>query len=412
MKDPQDNPRWHVAQIGAREHYAIARALHRSGQLARLYTEAWVGSGAVRRVLQSGPAATRALAGRHHPDLADARVTSFTLRTLLDRVTGKPTADVEQAFLEHARIGQAFARRVAHAMRQRSLDAERTVYFGYNTGCLETLDMLKDKGVRTLVDQIDPGRVEQDLVLQECAKWPGWQATPGRIPEAYYRRLEAEWAAADRVVVNSQWSRDALVMQGVAAEKLRVVPLAYEPDAALGAPDTGRCVYDGPLRVLWLGSVILRKGIPYLIEAARQLDPARVTVTVAGPMGVSDRATGAAPDHVRFLGRVTRDRAVALYREHDVFVLPTISDGFAITQIEAMAHGLPVIATPRCGRVVTDGVDGRIVEAGDSAALAGAIAQMADDRDATAAMARAATETASGYHLDALVGPLMDAASD
>ena len=56
-----------------------------------------------------------------------------------------------------------------------------------------------------------------------------------------------------------------------------------------------------------------------------------------------------------------------------MFVLPTLSDGFAITQLEAMAHGLPVVATPNCGRVVTDGEDGLIVPPADADALASAI---------------------------------------
>jgi len=388
--------RWHVAQIGAREHYAVARALHGAGQLQRMYTEAWVGGNAMRSLLSRGPASMRALAGRYHPELHDARVTAFTLRTLRDRLTRKSAGDIEAAYHEHARVGRDFARGVARAMRREPLDATGSVYFGYNTGCLETLDYLAGRGVRTLVDQIDPGRVEQELVLAECDRWPGWQAAPGRVPESYFQRLEAEWFAADRVVVNSAWSRDALVQQGVAAEKLRVVPLAYEPDTSLPGPDTGRAMHNGPLRVLWLGSVILRKGIPYLIEAARQTDPKVATFTVAGPIGISDDAVKRVPGHMRLVGRVTRDRAVSMYREHDVFVLPTISDGFAITQIEAMAHGLPVIVTPRCGRVVTDGVDGRVVPAAEAGALASAIAELASDRACAASMAAAAVTTAGG----------------
>ena len=53
-----------------------------------------------------------------------------------------------------------------------------------------------------------------------------------------------------------------------------------------------------------------------------------------------------------------------------MFVLPTISDSFALTQVEAMANGLPVIATRRCGEVVADGVDGRIVPVADAESLA------------------------------------------
>ena len=74
-----------------------------------------------------------------------------------------------------------------------------------------------------------------------------------------------------------------------------------------------------------------------------------------------------------FHGRTGRDEAAAWYERSDVFVLPTISDGFALTQIEAMAHGLPVITTPNCGAVVMDGVDGYIVPSRDSAALAQAV---------------------------------------
>jgi glycosyltransferase involved in cell wall biosynthesis len=71
-----------------------------------------------------------------------------------------------------------------------------------------------------------------------------------------------------------------------------------------------------------------------------------------------------------FHGPVSRSGAAEWYRKADLFVLPTISDGFAITQLEAMSHGLPVITTPCCGEVVSDGVDGFIVPPRDADALA------------------------------------------
>ena len=118
-----------------------------------------------------------------------------------------------------------------------------------------------------------------------------------------------------------------------------------------------------PLKVLFLGQVILRKGIQYLIAAARLLERENIRFDVVGPIGISREAMATAPGNVTFHGRTGRDQAADCYRRSHLFVLPTLSDGFAITQLEAMAHGLPVITTPCCGEVVSDGVDGFIVPA-------------------------------------------------
>jgi glycosyltransferase involved in cell wall biosynthesis len=251
--------------------------------------------------------------------------------------------------------------------------------------------------VPCVVDQLDPARVEEQIVNDEIAKWPDWQKRTGRIPEAYWDRLSAEWSAAERIVVNSDWSKQALIRQGVDAAKLQVVPLVYESPAS--APRSPRNS-SAPLQVLWLGQVILRKGIPYLLEAARQLVDENIRFTVAGWVGISESAVKSAPPNVRVVGPVPRLQTAEYYRNADVFVLPTLSDGFALTQLEAMSHGLPVIATPCCGKVVTDGVDGLIIPPADGNALAAAILTLHRDRDRLAAMSAAATQAVTRFTLD------------
>jgi glycosyltransferase involved in cell wall biosynthesis len=90
-----------------------------------------------------------------------------------------------------------------------------------------------------------------------------------------------------------------------------------------------------------------------------------------------------------FHGPVSRDRTEEFYRASDLFVLPTLSDGFALTQLEAMAYCLPVIATPNCGEVVTDGVDGLIVPTSDSSALAEVFQLLLQDPEKLQAMSEA-----------------------
>jgi glycosyltransferase involved in cell wall biosynthesis len=249
---------------------------------------------------------------------------------------------------------------------------------------------------------MDPSVAEVEMVREEQMRWPGWETEILEVPEEYSQRRRQEWALANRVVVNSEFCRRALLEQGVPAEKLAVVPLCFEEGAGSkeqgarsekqrahsserGAPSLSAFLSPlpaprSPLRVLFLGQVILRKGIQYLIEAARKLTDENVRFDIFGPIGISRDAVASAPANVTFHGRVPRAQASDWYRQSDVFVLPTISDGFALTQLEAMAHGVPVIATPNCGEVVTDGVDGFIIPPRDSAALAQVIAKLSADR--------------------------------
>jgi glycosyltransferase involved in cell wall biosynthesis len=190
------------------------------------------------------------------------------------------------------------------------LDPGRDLFFSYTTNCLETLGWLRERGVFTVVDQVDPARVEEDLVIEEAERWPGWIKAPGRLPQAYWDRLKAEWDLADVVLVNSEWSAEALVRQGVRREKIIVAPLAVHlPPDRPAQP----IIAEGTLKVLWLGSVVLRKGIQYLVEAARRLQGADVQFLVAGPLYIDDSVVATFPSNIKVLGRVTRDQLGEVY---------------------------------------------------------------------------------------------------
>ena len=398
--------RWICSQIGAREHYAIPRVLHRSGKLDRLYTDFW--ASAPWRLIGK-LAGKGSLSTRYHPGLAGAPVTAFNLQAL--KASRQRFANPYEGFLQ---VGKAFGQRVIEQLQSSKSHLptpSSTIFFGYDTGFLEPARWIKERGGKAIVCQMDPARYEVDLVKSEEKRWSGWAKSSVEVPEAYCMRREAEWAAADLVMVNSEWSKQALMEQGVDEHKLIVVPLAFElgkaegerqkakgrrfgvlPSAVLRAHSHGldsSFSQKHPLRVLFLGQVILRKGIQYLIEAARLLEKEPIQFDVVGSLGISDAAMAAAPASMTFHGPVSRDRTEQFYREADLFVLPTLSDGFALTQLEAMAHGLPVIATPNCGEVVTDGVDGLIVPASDSNAMAEAFQLLLQDPDKLRAMREA-----------------------
>ncbi|HSV16164.1 MAG TPA: glycosyltransferase family 4 protein, partial [Tepidisphaeraceae bacterium] len=389
---------WIVSQHGARQHYATPRAFQRQGTLDTFYTDTWAGR--AKSLLTHFPGRAKAFAGRSSSELPPEKVVAFTLPTLCEIAT-RPLRvkdpSVEAAHLEWIREGQRFCRRVNEHLSHRTLSPKSHAFYGCKSVCLETLQRVREQGIFTLVDQADPSRVEEKLVEQERGKWPGWEAMTGKVPEAYYERCAAEWATASTVLVYSAWTKDAIVEQGVPAEKVMVVPLAFETAVTEAPPPKPS---DRPLTVLWLGTVMLRKGIPYLIEAARKVQDRNIRFVVAGQILISEKAVASAPKNMQFIGRVLRDQAEAVYRSADVFVLPTISDSFALTQVEAMANGLPVIATKRCGEVVTDGVDGRIVPVADAESLAAAIAALDDDRALLAEMSTNARKKARTFSID------------
>lgn len=392
-------PRWHVAQIGAREHYALARAAHHDARLARLYTDIW--SPAWLRHLTGRRGLGARLSGRFHADLHEAPVSHCTQRTLLRSAEAR-WMRAEGMHRNFLRDGARFGRWLADEAK-RYLDGPDDALFVYNTGALEALQLARRRQVVAVVGQIDPAEAEYARVLTECRRFPEWATAVPDIPAAYWQRMRAEWDAADLVLVNSEWSRQGLLAQGVPEHKLVVAPLAYEarPGGRRSAEEVrrGRGTA-GETRVLFLGEASLRKGIHYLFEAARALRGRPVRFDVVGPVAVPDARLSEAPSNIHVHGPVAREEAPEWFARADVFVLPTISDGFALTQLEALAHGVPVIATEACGEVVTHGHDGFRIQSGSAEALIDALEAFLNSPGQHAAMRAAAQAKAGLFTLD------------
>ncbi len=342
------------------------------------------------------------LKSRFHEELSDAEVYGFNASALLEGLSQR-FGKRGNPYGGYLRTGSRFGRRVRSALRKRKEQHwENTVFFGYDTGFLEAAAWAKDRGAACVVGQMDPARTEVEMVREEEKLWPGWAKKPLVVPEEYFLWRQSEWALADIVMVNSRWTREALLKQGVPDSKIAIVPLAYEANAHQPPSPIAHKRENDPLRVLFLGQVNIRKGIPYLLEAARLLRTAPVQFDVVGPIAITDQFVITAPSNVRFHGAVSRDHVRKFYDQADVFILPTISDGFALTQLEAMSHGLPVITTPNCGDVVTDGVDGFVVPARNATALASALQTLADDPERLQAMRESALSRIGAFSLDQL----------
>jgi glycosyltransferase involved in cell wall biosynthesis len=160
--------------------------------------------------------------------------------------------------------------------------------------------------------------------------------------------------------------------------------------------------------VLCVATVQLRKGVQYLMEAARLLKGQAVQIRLIGPCAVSDQALAELKRHLQVVGTIPRSEMRQEFADADLFVLPTLSEGSAIVCYEALAAGLPVITTPGAGSVVRDGIEGMIVPIRDAQALVSVITELQHEPERLQAMSEAATDRAGEYTLRAYHQRLLD----
>jgi glycosyltransferase involved in cell wall biosynthesis len=392
-----------VAQKGAREHFLAARALRAKGQLAGLVVD-WYGfGGAAGQLVGLFGKAARSAVGAKSDSLPAEVVHPLRLLGLWSKWTERGAARRGALNEGYDRTDAAFARAVGRLKLP-----EHCVFFGYSYASLEALEVEKQRGCLTIVDQIDPGPAEYKLVAEEMVRYPELAGAPETFPSGHFDRCRREWELADVIIVNSEWTREAIVAEGADPGKIELLPLAYEVDGGRQTTDHRQRTTDrGSLKVLWLGQVNVRKGIHYLIEAARMLEKEAVEFVIAGALGIRPEVVSTAPRNMKWVGPVPRSQASEFYRQSHVFVLPTLSDGFAITQIEALAHGLPVIVTPNCGRVVEDGATGFIIPPRDAGELAEAIMNLVRNRGLIAEMRPRCIEAAKTFSIDAYARRLL-----
>jgi len=216
----------------------------------------------------------------------------------------------------------------------------------------------------------------------------------------FHASERAALAAAARVVVTSEATARLLAAEfAVPAERITVAQPGNDP---MPRAEGSR---DGIVRLLAIGSLIPNKGYDLLVAALARLRHLPWRLTVAGDP-TRDPATAARldaeiaahglGDRVAVLGVVARERITPLYLESDVFVSASRFEGYGMAIADAIAHGLPVVAT-RAGAVpgtVPPGA-GLLVPVEDALALAEALRQVIEDAGARGRFAAAAWAAAA-----------------
>lgn len=204
--------------------------------------------------------------------------------------------------------------------------------------------------------------------------------------------------------ISEYWKKE-LVDMGCPPEKTVVHRMGIEPDKFEYRPHDIRM--DGPVRLLTVGRLVQKKGHCYAIEAVADLVAAgrdiEYTIAGDGPLRLDLEQLAdkhSLRDRVKFLGAVDQEQVRRLYRESDVFILPSITaddgdmEGVPVVLMEAMACGLPVVSTRHSGidELVADNECGFLVDQGDTAGLVGRLSEIVDRPEVCTNIAKCARQ--------------------
>ncbi len=377
-------PKAVVAYAGARDHYQLPLALSEANLLEAFVTEMYWP--ADRKIFTRGigralPASF--VKARFHPDLPSRRV----------RVPAR-------AFIAEA-VRQVLPQLSSHAPKDVAL-SERSRQIAVRTGAaiftysyygFEAFREGADRPPFRFLFQVHPhpqsirNILQQELELTPQGSFSLRAEQELSWPQEHFDRLSQEPNLANGWVVASTYTAQTLAENGIPRDKIHIVPYGVDTSAFTKRskhPDSKK-----PFRIIFTGSLVQRKGISYLLDAVRQLKSRNIQVFLCGRGTVDHDLINYYKDlNIEVKIGLPRDELIQLMQSCDVFVLPSLVEGFAHVIVEAMACGLPIITTDHtCGPdVMTEGEHGFIVPIRDAAAIAQKLEWGMDNREELAVM--------------------------
>lgn len=262
-------------------------------------------------------------------------------------------------------VYQSLDRKVAKRISKLGSGAVNAVY-AYEDGACETFQGARNLGIPTLYDlPIGYWRASQSLLNSEREINPGWAKTLTGLKdsETKLRRKDRELELADQIFVASSFTRKTLEEFPGKLADVHVIPYGFPEPVEVKEYSA---LQNRKLKLLFVGGLSQRKGLSYLFDAAEKFSN-HVDLTIVGRKPVNDcRALNEALVKHRWIESLPHSEILKLMRQHDVFIFPSLFEGFGLVITEAMSQGVPVITTDRtCGPdVISHNEDGWIVKAG------------------------------------------------
>lgn len=335
-----------VSYMGVHQAFQLALAAHEGGLLKKFHTSVldapgkW--GGMASRIFGPDRMVNRRVKG-----LDETLVAEYPWPLLWKMIRDRFAPSLS---LDWTSISDAFDRQAA----QHFLNDPSQVFVGTETCALLGMSAARSCGATTVLDcpQLHP-QLLRSLMLQAAEQAKMAINVFIDFPDMADRK-QREYEMADHLLIYSEIHRRSFLMAGFDEKRLFECPLWVDP--ALWHPDSfeSSSKEKKRLQVLFVGSLSLRKGIPFLLKAF-ELGQGAWDLTLVGPV-----SRECVPILAKFEGRIRvleaqkKVQLRKLYSSHDLFVLPSVVDTFGFVALEAMACGTPALVSENCGAPVPD----------------------------------------------------------
>jgi len=284
-------------------------------------------------------------------------------------------------------LGDLFDRRVAARVQSAPCD----IVLSYENANRATMRAAKEAGKTTVLDLAQ-------IHHEDIAHYARWFMAPEELRteiEVVNTRKTEALQYTDYVLTLSSFAAESMLRHGWPAERLFTLHLGVDVQRFTSKKNYRT---EGPLRMLFVGTMTKRKGLGILFQALEIVPKDAVELTLIGPMADARELLREHAGQFRYLPFLHHEELVGQYQDADLFVFPSLLDSWAQTVVEAMACGTPAIVSENTGAkdAVRQG-GGWVVPANDAQSLAEAILCIADNRKMLEEKGRRAHAIAQQY---------------
>lgn len=385
-----------VAHSGWQHSAHLALALQKAGYLSEFITTVYSGpQSRIIKMLSKLPINSfrNGISTHLQPFLPDEKVcTCCTVSGLLSIVLSH-LRWFHLYELNERQLNWRFGRKVAKMAERCHVDAV-VMYEGKAATTFKYL-LRKNPNIVRIIDSASACSIYVDRKMQEEYSAVNSNASFFKsllLMGKHDKRVTREMRLADKFLVASNYARDSFVESGLDSSKVMVCAYGgnFPVKKTVKEPPINR-----PLRFVYCGRCTSQKGVHHLLEAfCGRKELLRL-------VGVYDEADPylkrwVAEPNIEFVGKVPHEQVVKHLDWADVFIFPSLSDGLSLACAEAACRGLPLVCTDRTGisDYVRSGVNGFVVPAGDTNALANTVEWFTENPEKIPSMSSASLEMA------------------